>query len=740
MKNFTLRFALLAATSLATLFGQPQPQDAPEEDGPGRGVARVSLMHGDVSVRRGDTNEWSAAAVNQPLMVEDRLLTGPGSRSEIQFDYSNLIRLGSDTEVRMGNLEQRRFLMMVSRGTVTYRILRDMEADVEIATPSIAVRPTKKGIYRIAVAADGTTEITVRSGEAEIFTPKGSQRLTSGRTLLARGDMNDPEFQFISAIPKDEWDQWNERRDKEMLSSRSYDYVSPDIYGAEDLDGNGRWVSTPDYGTVWAPRVEPGWAPYRNGRWVWADYYGWTWQSYDSWGWAPYHYGRWFNSPVIGWCWYPGGRTSHHYYRPALVAFFGLGSGGIGIGFGGGFGHVGWVPLAPHEPFYPWYGSRYYNGYRNGGSINNTHITNNINITNVYRNARVDGGVSSVQAGNFGRGSVRSERVNREDLTRAGLVRGQVQVAPDRASTRFSDNQSRVQSGSSRDDQRFYSRGQQGRIDRVPFEQQREQITRSSGGSSPVRTSPRNDGGFRGAVEGSNPATPAAPRDNGGRGTANTDNSGWRRAGEANNTPSNNGRTADPAASPRQNPSNGDGGWRRFGDPGSAPADRGNSGRSQTPAQPTDTGRGSWGRFGDPAAPANRQQPQSNPANEGMQRSNQQDRGSRTMESQPRQQQQQPQPQQQQPQVFERPQSRSNNDQGAGRMERRQAESPRMSQPVVTERAAPQQAPQRSETHSAPPRSESRSQPSAPPPSNNDNNSRGGGGRSESRSGNNKNR
>ena len=733
MNRSTLRFALVAATTFATVLAQPQsqPQQGPDEDGPGRGVARVSLMYGDVSVRRADTNEWSAAVVNQPLMAEDRLLTGIGARTEVQFDSSNFLRLGTDTEVRMGNLEQRSFLMMLSRGTITYRILRDMDADVEIATPSIAVRPTKKGIYRIAVAADGSTEVTVRSGEADIFTPRGSQRLNSGRTLLARGDMNDPEFQFISAIPKDEWDHWNEKRDQGLSSSRSYDYVSRDIYGAEDLDANGRWVSTPDYGTVWSPAAGPGWAPYRNGRWVWADYYGWTWVSYDSWGWAPYHYGRWFNSPMYGWCWYPGGVNTRHYYRPALVAFFGLGRGGVGIGFGGGFGHVGWVPLAPHEPFYPWYGSRHYNGYRNGGTVNNVNITN-VNITNVYRNSRVDGGVTSVQAGNFGRGTVNNVRMNRDDLNQAGLVRGQVQIAPDRASTRYSDSPNRVASNSSRDDQRFYSRSQPSRIDRIPFDQQREHLSRATGGGDVTavttgRTAPRNEGVGRG-------------------GAVDAGNGSWRRAGESNNAPAQAPavRGTDPVASPRQN--SGDGGWRRFGDPGSAPApapaaDR-NAGRSQQSNQPADTSRGGWGRFGDPAAPANRQ-----PDVQTRPDSRSDRNGSRTGSTDTAR-----------PYVAPSVEpstgnsGRGNNDQG-GRMERRQQqESPRMSQPVVTERAAPQRyesrpqappqaAPQRNESRQpAPQQAPQQAAPSRPEPRSEPRSggseSRGGGGRTESRSGN----
>jgi len=115
-----------------------------------------------------------AAAINSPLVAQDRVFTGTGSRTEIQFDWANMIRLTSHSEIRLAELEYRRYTIQVARGTVTFRVLRDQDAEVEISTPTVAVRPVKRGIFRVTVNEDGTSEITVRSGEAEIFTPRGS--------------------------------------------------------------------------------------------------------------------------------------------------------------------------------------------------------------------------------------------------------------------------------------------------------------------------------------------------------------------------------------------------------------------------------------------------------------------------------------------------------------------------------------------------------------------------------------
>lgn len=628
-------FAFLPVIPLAA---QAAPDAALEEDDnerPTRGVARVSLINGEVNVKRGDSGDWTAAAINAPLVLQDSLFTGPASRAEVQFDSSNMIRVAANSEIRMGDLQPQRYLVQVAKGLVTFRVLRDQQADVEISTPSIAIRPSRRGTYRVEVREDGTTEVSVRSGEAEIFTPQGSERLRAGKTLLARGTTANPEFREVDDTPIDDWDRWNQTRDRDFERSQSYRYVSPDIYGVEDLDNHGRWVDVPQYGSVWTPRVAVGWAPYRTGRWAWIDWYGWTWVSYDPWGWAPYHYGRWFNQPGIGWCWWPGGVRSRHWWRPALVGFFGWDNyGGFRAGVGFGFGRIGWVPLAPFERYRPWYGNRYYGGYRNNTYVNNSvRIVNNVNITNVYRNARHNG-VSGADHGDFvgGRGN-RIRGFGEADLQRASSIEGRVPMVPDRQSLRVADREVTARGGADRSsggsggEQRFFSRRQPAQVERASFDEQRrgmEQVARRTfgGGSgeasregsrSTVERTGGDDGGRGWRRVGGADGAAARGSDNsgarvGGRSADGNENSngGWRSLGDSGR------RSAGGSDSSGGGNSNGsgreaargsdNGGWRSFGDPGSssrgaardASPDSGRSSRSSD--------SGSWGRFGDPSS------------------------------------------------------------------------------------------------------------------------------------------
>jgi hypothetical protein len=386
-------------------------------------------MTGAVSVAHGNEGEMTNAVVNAPLITEDRVLTGTNGRAEVQFDAFNLIRLAPGTEVRMGELEYKHHQIQIAQGLVTFRVLRDNESEVEISTPTVSVHPLRQGTYRVAVDAQGLTEITVRTGEAEVASPTGSEPLHAGQMMISRGSINDPEFKTVAAPSPDEWDRWNTDRDRPFEAALSSDVsrnVSPDIYGTENLDQYGTWTNDPQYGNVWVPNQGPDWAPYQDGRWSDMDYYGWTWVSYEPWGWAPYHYGRWFRGGH-GWAWYPGVYGRPNYWSPALVGFFGWGSPGFGVSFGFGFGNVGWVPLAPFEAYRPWYGNGYGRGAVAYGGFRGAGIVNNSNIAATFRNARFTNAVTSMRVGDFGRTGVSGAtalRASAGDISHASMFSG----------------------------------------------------------------------------------------------------------------------------------------------------------------------------------------------------------------------------------------------------------------------------------------------------------------------------
>jgi hypothetical protein len=610
MRRFQI--LMLLATS-AILFGQQPEPDTPEpQDQPGQPVARLGVVNGDASVRRGDSGDWVAAVVNTPLMAGDSISVAPGGSAELQLDYANFVRLSGDSEIRISQLDNARSQIQVSKGLITWRMLRDAANSAvqsEISTPAVAIHPLARSAVRVEVAPDGSTRIVVRHGDTEISTPRGTERIHEGNMMLVRGSIDDPEYQVVYASARDAWDTWNDQRDSYLERAQSNRYVSPDINGAEDLDAYGRWGYDPAYGNVWTPTVADTWAPYRNGQWVWEDYYGWTWVDYAPWGWAPFHYGSWYFRTGYGWSWFPGARYGHYWWHPAMVGFFGLG-GGVGVGVG--FGHVGWCPLAPFEQFHPWYGRGWNRGAFAGGRLGNVTIVRNTNVVNVYRNARYANGVTAVSAQDFQRGSFRNQvTVNRNQLQQASLVRGGVPVAPTASNLRFSErpvSPSAIPRGGA-GNERFFSR--------MPARGNSVGVAQGGivqGGIAQRTPSTERQGGARsgfggGEARGTQPQATTGGNPGG--------NSGWRRFGEPSQSLGSAGGVQPRSFQPRPS-QEGDAG-RRFGSDqgGNQFGNRGAS-PERIPNRTPDSNAGArWDRFGSPrsAAPERFSAPEPAPSN-----------------------------------------------------------------------------------------------------------------------------
>jgi hypothetical protein len=416
------------------------------------GVARISVIQGDVSVQRGDTGDWAAAALNQPLVGGDRISTGDGSQAELQLEHSNILRLGNNAQakiatMRRAQVERAQIQVQVAQGLVYCTVFKGSEAEVEIDTPNAAIRPTsKEGTYRIEVNGF-ETQVIVRVGTADISTPQGSTHVEVGQAATIRGTTDEAGSVLGGAPSKDSWDSWNNDRDGEIRNAQSWNYTNRYYVGSEDLDAYGHWINVPGYGRVWSPTVAAGWSPYRAGRWVSEPYWGWTWVSREPWGWTPYHYGRWF---VYGksWVWWPGPVDGDGNYRPewapAYVSFFGFGR---HRGVSAGFGSVGWLPIGSGDSFYPWYG-------QNGSQSNAVSVTDATNITQLNRgvggiaplrdddqfsnvrlaavDVRIRKAVSVVPAGRFGSGRSASSTVSRRAFRDARIIAGNLPIVPTR--------------------------------------------------------------------------------------------------------------------------------------------------------------------------------------------------------------------------------------------------------------------------------------------------------------------
>jgi hypothetical protein len=434
-KKFGLWSAVLALALVAIVW--PARLSAQDDDPPTR-VARIGYMEGSVSFLPAGETEWVGAVPNRPMTTGDQLWADKDSRAELQLG-SAAIRLSENTGISFLNLDDDTIQVQLTSGMINISVRRLGENnDFEIDTPNQAFTIMQPGRYRVEASEDGSyTVVSVRVGEGEAtgggqtFDLRTGQRGTFSGTDTLSANV-EPIYGF------DPFDNWSEDRDHRYDFSKSAQYLSHDVVGYDDLDDHGDWRDDGQYGHVWYPQVEVGWAPYHTGHWDWIDPWGYTWVDDSPWGYAPFHYGRWVS--VGGrWGWIPGPIAVQAVYAPALVVFIGAG--------GGWGGNIGWFALGPREVWVPSY--HVSAGYMTRINVSNTVVSttvitnvynttvinNTTNITNItYANRGVQGAVMAVPQHAFASAQPVAKvavQVNAQQIASAS-VSGRVAVAPTR--------------------------------------------------------------------------------------------------------------------------------------------------------------------------------------------------------------------------------------------------------------------------------------------------------------------
>src|SRR5579863_5597476 len=373
--NSSKRFVFAAVCAAATMAAA----SAFAQDDPPPEAGRISYISGNVSIQPVTSDDWGQAYPNLPIGPGDRIFTDSDGRAEIQVGQT-YVRIGPNSDVTLVDDSAFNINVGVAQGSIrlhSYGLWPRQLLD--ISTPNGNAEFGSAGDLRVDVMpTDGATVFT-NLGQFADITAAGDfrQELDYGQSLELAGS-NPVSPQWLQPAGPDDLDSWSQQRDQQLSRVASFQYVSPDIPGAADLDAYGDWQPATEYGAVWFPRdVAADWQPYHEGHWIDRQPWGWVWVEDEPWGYAPFHYGRWVNYDNR-WGWVPGPVNVRPIWSPALVVFAG------GVHFGGGGGLSVWFPLGPGEAYRPWY--RCSPRYIDQVNITNIRESRRVHVQNTYVN------------------------------------------------------------------------------------------------------------------------------------------------------------------------------------------------------------------------------------------------------------------------------------------------------------------------------------------------------------------
>lgn len=366
-------FAGIALVTTAAV-SQDQPPSGPPPE-----LGRLAAEKGNVSIQPYGVDDWGQTEWNMPIAAGDRLYADQQGFGDLEIGQVRGY-FGANTDLTLNSATFEGVTLGVAQGSVD--VYSDGYLDrspTQVQTPNGAITANGRSSFRVDVYPDQQSTIVTNSRDRGSVFLSGAGgfylELQRGESVQLSGT-NPVYAQPLEPAPPDYLSHAAANLEFHREDTVAARYVSTEMEGYRDLDGNGDWQPESDYGPIWFPHVEPGWAPYHNGHWVNRPFYGWTWVAEESWGAAPFHYGRWVQMGGR-WGWIPGPREGHPIWSPAQVVF----AGGVNVG---GVGVSVWFPLGPGEPYKPWYPAS--SEYINRINITNIHESRVVHVQNNYVN------------------------------------------------------------------------------------------------------------------------------------------------------------------------------------------------------------------------------------------------------------------------------------------------------------------------------------------------------------------
>jgi hypothetical protein len=324
-------------------------------------VGRISHIEGQLSRYDPEGNNWAATVKDAPFGIDDLLYSASEARAELIMPNNTWARMDGDTQIQLVALTHGVTEIDLSFGRARL-YNKSSAAEVKATTP----------FGHVMAPAGATFDLFVDEGAVEVIALKGRVYFVHNTSdtrheVIAGSASIFADLMQVTASRgsvDSGWSDWN--RDQDTLwagrmrtKGESVTYLPRSLHAdAYALDAHGRWEKVyydGAYYHFWRPvHVSVGWAPFTAGAWTiwWGDH---VWIPHEPFGYVTHHYGNWI---FTGGYWYwapPVTRVMIHAGLPLLKIGFGWYPGRVAWIHSGV--HVGWIPLAPFEPYYchrPW--------------------------------------------------------------------------------------------------------------------------------------------------------------------------------------------------------------------------------------------------------------------------------------------------------------------------------------------------------------------------------------------------
>ncbi len=175
-------------------------------------VARVSEVSGTVSVIPKGEEDAHPLGERRLVQAGEQLSTGPVGECTLNWIDGTRIRMEPLSELTVQKCQVHRgaeeSAFRLDIGKIWIRVLRVLSQQdkflINTPTATAGVRGT---MFAVAVAADGSTEISVYEGQVTVAGDSGEVKVAANETAQLRGSQAGPQVTPLSAQQQQSWQQ-----------------------------------------------------------------------------------------------------------------------------------------------------------------------------------------------------------------------------------------------------------------------------------------------------------------------------------------------------------------------------------------------------------------------------------------------------------------------------------------------------------------------------------------------------
>lgn len=231
----------------------------------------VNLVSGEVAVRRQGTSEWRALTSSDDLQNGDVVNTGANARIELLLSPGSYLRAieNSEFELTDSSLDSLRLRLIKGSAIVEASGADGARMFLDVTTPQTRIVIDRKGLYRINLLPDNSTELLVWKGQALVGSDSSSaQKVKDGErvSIHSSRELTTAKFDKKDA---DAFDLWSKSR-SETLTAASRKLSDRALAGSYASYRRSAFWGSRSISGLWI------YDPYISGRTFLPFYYGWS--------------------------------------------------------------------------------------------------------------------------------------------------------------------------------------------------------------------------------------------------------------------------------------------------------------------------------------------------------------------------------------------------------------------------------------------------------------------------------